>query len=134
MRHENTDGFYFYQGVRNVELMLDKMQDRFENAPERNDNPKVAEDSQILFKEVFDLLQVVESNKINQDTISNILRKTRDLRNVAEKQNLIESIKVDEEQVDKENASYGLHEIMKSLDIPVDEDPLLADEKSENNS
>jgi len=134
LQHENTDGFYFYQGVRNIELMLDRMQDRFENAPERNDNPKIAEDSQILFKEVFDLLHIAESNAVNQETINSILRKTRDLRNVAEKQNLIELPSVDTENVDKENAGYGLTSIMKNLDIPIDDDPLIGDTEYKNNN
>ncbi len=131
---ENTDSYYFYQGLRNIELMLDKMQNRFEHAPEKNDNPKIASDSQILFQRVDDLLQVTESNEISNKTINLILQKTSNLRDVAAKQNLIEPIEVDADLVDKENVGSQLHSVMKNLDIPIDYDLLIVDEESKNSN
>lgn len=135
LENKNTDSYYFYQGVRNVELMLNKMQERFETAQENHDNPKIAEDSIVLFKDVDDLLQITESNEINLQTVNKILEKTRDLRNTAFHQNLIEPPETNEENVDKELLSYQFDSVMKNLDIPQDENPFIVDEEeSKNNS
>lgn len=133
--NRSTDSYYFYQGLRNIELMLNKMQERFEHAPEKNDNPKIAEDSQILFRVVDDLLAITESDNITTEMINKVLRKTRDLRDTASKQNLIEPVEVDEESVDKENIRYNLNEMMKNLDIPREEDlEIVSDGEPEDNS
>lgn len=121
LENRNTDSFYFYQGLRNIELMLDKMQDRFEHSQERHDNPKIAEDSIILFKDVDDLLAITESDKVDPNSVDRILSITRDLRNTASKQDLIEPIQVDEESLDRENIKYNFSSMMKNLDIPKDE-------------
>jgi len=131
LQNKNIDSYYFYQGLRNIELMLDKMQDRFEHAPEKHDNPKIAEDSQILFRHVDDLLQLTESNEVNDAMVNRILGKTRDLRNIAYHQNLIESPAVDDKMIDKESVSNQFYSVMRNLDIPIDEDPLI-DEESKN--
>jgi len=133
LENRNTDSYYFYQGVRNVELMLDKMQERFETAQENHDNPKIAVDSIILFKVVDDLLLLTESDRVNNETVNKILHKTRDLRNTAFQQDLIESPKVDEESIDKALTGYQFYPLMENLDIPREE-PLEDDEESKNNS
>lgn len=133
LENKSSDGYYFYQGLRNIELMLDKMQERFETFQENHDNPKIAEDSLKLFHSVNDLMQLTESDKITNETINKILSKTRDLRNVAAHQNLIEPPEVDKELIDKENIRYNFNEVMKNLDIPVEE-PIRVDEESEDNS
>jgi len=121
LENRNTDSFYFYQGLRNIELMLDKMQYRFEHSQTNNDNPKIAEDSILLFKVVDNLLKVTESSKLNQQHVNQILSMTRDLRNTAIKQNLLESLETDEELLDKDNIRYNFESMMKNLDIPNDQ-------------
>jgi len=123
LEDRNTESYYFYQGLRNIELMLDKMQDRFEHAPEKHDNPKIAEDSIALFKVVDDLLSITETNTINDQNVNKILYKTRDLRNAASRLNLIEPIEADVKMLDKDNIRYNFTPMMKNLDIPQDEDP-----------
>lgn len=132
LQNKNTDSYYFYQGLRNIELMLDKMQDRFEHAPEKNDNPKVAEDSQILFTVVDELLRLTESNNVNDVMVNRILSKTRDLRNTAYHQNLIEPPNVDDEMIDKDKIGYQFHSIMQNLDIPIDEEPTIDESENSN--
>ncbi len=134
LEHRNTDSYYFYQGIRNVELMLNKMQERFETAQENHDNPKIAEDSIVLFKVVDDLLQITESDEVNKDTVNKILSKTRDLRNTAFHQNLIEPPEVDEESMDKELFGYQFNSVMQNLDIPQETDIVTVDEESENSN
>ncbi len=133
LENKSSDGYYFYQGLRNIELMLDKMQKRFETSQENHDNPKIAEDSLILFSRVDDLIQLTESDKITNETINEILSKTRDLRNIAAHQNLIEPPEIDKELIDKENVRYNFNKVMQSLDIPIEE-PIAVDEESQNNS
>jgi len=135
LENRNTDSFYFYQGLRNIELMLDMMQERFEHAPENHDNPKIAEDSIILFKVVDDLLSITEKNTIDEKSVNLILSKTRDLRETASKQNLIESIETDKKDLDNENIRYNWTPVMKTLDIPLEEDQtVIQDGESENNN
>lgn len=135
LENRNTDSYYFYQGLRNIELMLDRMQERFEHAPEKHDNPQIAKDSVILFKVVDELLALTETDNINEYSVNNILHKTRDLRETASKQNLIEPIKVDEEMLDKDNIRFCWTPMMKSLDIPVEEDhEMNLDEESEDSN
>lgn len=133
LENRNTDSYYFYQGIRNVELMLDKMQERFEMAKVNHDNPKIAEDSIVLFKVVDELLLLTESDNVNDETVNKILSKTRDLRDTAFHQNLIEPPQVDEESMDKELLRYQFYPVMKNLDIPREE-PLPVDEESEDNN
>lgn len=56
--HSNTDAFYFYQAMKNVELILGKMKERFKNSKIKNDNPKIAKDSLTLMPVIDDILQV----------------------------------------------------------------------------
>lgn len=135
LENRNTESYYFYQGLKNIELMLDKMQDRFEHAPEKHDNPQIAEDSIALFKVVDDLLSITETNIIDNQSVNKILYKTRDLRNAAARLNLIEHLEVDVKMLDKDNIRYNFTPMMKNLDIPQDEDPAVTlDGESESNN
>ena len=134
LENKNTDSYYFYQGIRNVELMLNKMQQRFETAQENHDNPKIAEDSIILFDVVDDLLQITESNEVNKNTVNKILEKTRDLRNTAFYQNLIEPPEANEESMDKDLFKHQFYSVMQNLDIPRQDDLVTIDEESENSN
>ena len=61
------------------------------------------------------------------------MSKTRDLRNVAAHQNLIEPPEIDKELIDTENIRYKFNKVMQNLDIPIEE-TIAVDEESENNS
>jgi len=134
LKIENTDSYYFYQGLKNIELMLDKMEYRFKHAPELHDNPKIAADSQILFTFVNDLIQITESNKMDNGAINNVLHKTQILRNAAVHQNLIESPEVDDELIDKENLRLQFRSMMNNIDIPQQEEPTIDAEESEDSN
>jgi len=134
LENRNTDSFYFYQGLRNIELMLDKMQYRFEHSQQNNDNPKIAEDSILLFEVVDNILKVTESAEVDQAHVNQILGITRDLRIVALKQNLLESLEIDEELVDRENIGINFDQVMKNLDIPNDHEHEIAFEGDSENS
>jgi len=135
LEDRSSDSYYFYQGLRNVELMLDRMQYRFEHAPELHDNPKIAADSQILFNVVDGLLKVTESNNVNDETVNDILHKTRILRETASKQDLLESQIANEELIDKDGIRLQFSGIMRNLDIPQELDQYtIGDEETKSNS
>ncbi len=113
--HPNTDAFYFYQAARNVELILGKMEDRFKNSKQVNDNPKVAEDSLILMPVISGVLQMTETNQITNQTIDQILDKTRNLRNVAASTNLIEPLEIDRKSLDKDNLKLQFSALVNNL-------------------
>jgi len=118
LQNKNSDGFYFYQAVRNIDLILDKMTERFKKSKENRDNPKIALDSLVLLPAIDQVLKITESDVINDQTIDFVLRTTRDLRNVATHQNLIEPQEVDIALIDKEQLKWEFENIMKNIDMP----------------
>ena len=118
LQRSDNNAFYFYQGLRNIELILGKMEERFVKSKENHDNPKIALDSLVLFPVVDEVLKITEGDTIDDVTIDKVLRKTRDLRNTAARQQLIESPEVDRRQIDKEQLQWEFESVMKTLDIP----------------
>ena len=112
---ENSDGFYFYQAARNMELILGRMEQRFKNSQEANDNPKVAEDSLILLPAIDGILEITQSYKVNEHSINEVLNRTRYLRDRAASANLIEPLEINRECIDKDNMRLRFTDLMKSL-------------------
>ncbi len=113
---EDSDGFYFYQAARNVELILGKMEHRFINSQEANDNPKIAKDSLLLLPNIDNILETTQKFTINTQTIDDVLNKTHLLRNKAASTNLIESLEISREALDKDNLRLQFSALMKKLD------------------
>lgn len=117
----NSDGYYFYQAVRNVELMLDTMEYRFKNSQKTNDNPKIAKDSLTLLPSIDKILNitqlsVINNELINDELIDKVLSQTQHLRNVASRTNLIESIDIDRQLIDKDQLKSKYTQLMKNID------------------
>ena len=113
---EDSDGFYFYQAARNTELILGKMESRFQDSQKANDNPKIAEDSLILLPAIDGILEITQSYNVNECSINEVLNRTRDLRNQAADTNLIESLEINREYIDKDNMRRQFAAMMKRLD------------------
>lgn len=113
---ENSDGFYFYQAARNVELILGKMEERFKNSQKANDNPKIAEDSLLLLPNIDHILEATQKFTINKERINDVLNKTHSLRNKAASTNLIESLEISRETLDKDNLRMQFRSLMQKLD------------------
>lgn len=113
----NSDGFYFYQAIRNVELILGKMESRFKNSQRANDNPKIAKDSLILLPSIENILNITSVFDINNQTINQVLKSTQHLRNVASSTNLIEPLEISRESIDKDQLKLQYADLMKNLDI-----------------
>ena len=133
LEERNADSYYFYQGLHNIELMLNKMKERFQTAQENHDNPQIAKDSIALFTVVDELLSLTESDKINDKTVDMVLYKTQELRDTAFHQNLIEPLKVDEDLLDKDLVRYQFHTVMENLDIPR-EQQIVVDKETEDSN
>lgn len=119
LESKDSDSFYFYQAARNVELILDRMGDRFKKSKENKDNPQIAVDSMVLFPVMNDILKIAETQTVNDHTVYQVLNKTRDLRNAAASQNLIESPEEDLASIDKQQLHWEFENIMKNLDMPI---------------
>ena len=114
---KNSDGFYFYQAARNVELILGEMECRFKNSQKANDNPKIAEDSLLLLPSIDNILEITQSFQINKQSIDQVLTKTYALRNKAANANLIEPLEINHQTLDKDNLRMQFSALMQKLDV-----------------
>ena len=119
---EHSDGFYFYQAVRNVELILERMMERFRTAKENQDNPQIALDTLDLIP-IMDL--VVETTDVdcnleenNVEIVNKLLEYTRDLRDMASVKNLIEDDSKNIIDMDKKTLGEAYEKIMDHIDVP----------------
>ena len=122
IENSDTDGFYFYQAARNVELILGRMVYRFQNSKIANDNPKIAEDSLVLLPAINRVLEITETDNITPDLIDSVLRRTEDLRRTAIRTKLIESLDASRDSMDVEHVRTQLNQLMKNLDTTVNND------------
>src|SRR5690348_15866908 len=95
------------------------MGERYKKSKEDKDNPKAPFDSIFVFPVMNDIMKITETQTVNDNTVSQLLNKTRDLRNAAAHQNLIESPNVDLASIDKLQLHWEFENIMKNLDMPV---------------
>ena len=100
LENDDSDGFYFYMAARNMELMLDRVQERFQGAGKAHDDPAVALDTLALLPEFDKTLDLLAHDEITPESIDTILDRTRILRDVARSRNLIESIETDLKDID----------------------------------
>ncbi len=114
---KDSDGFYFYQAARNVELMLGEMERRFKNSQKANDNPKIAEDSLLLLPNIDSILEMTQSFQINKQSIDQVLAKTHTLRDKAANANLIELLEINHQTLDKDNLRMQFSALMQKLDV-----------------
>ena len=117
LKIQQSDGFYFYQAIRNVELILDKMEYRFKNSQKANDNPKIAKDSLVLLQPIEKILETTNVFTINEQTINRVLKNTQHLRNVASSTNLIEHLETNIESIDKEQLKLQYTKLIENLSI-----------------
>ena len=114
---EDSDGFYFYQAARNMELILDRMEHRFKNSQKANDNPKIAEDSLILLPVIDEILAITQSYKVDERSINKVLSRTRDLRNQAADTDLIEPLEFNRKYIDSNNVRSRFDALMENLGV-----------------
>ena len=120
LENDDSDGFYFYMAARSMELILGRMQERFQEAEKAHDNPAVALDTLALLPEFDKTLDLLAHDEITPESIDTILDRTRILRNVAADRNLIESIETDRESIDVDSVRLCFTSLMNRLSIEPD--------------
>lgn len=120
VRADNANSFYFYNAIKSVELILEKMIDRFLKAKEMQDNPQVAVDTVRLVPSLIDVMEITDGDNVDQETTEKIIERTYQLRNKAAETNLLESEEMDLEGVDKQRIVDTLNGIVKQFNIPED--------------
>jgi len=120
VNNSSRDSFYFYQAIRNVELILERVVERFAAAKERHDNPQIALDTLAIIPIASDIIQLTESGAVEHDKIDRVLERTRQLRDKAAETSLIESDARNLKDVDSEEVGHTFDQIMERLDIPAD--------------
>ena len=113
----DSDGFYFYQASRNMELILGEMERRFENSQKDNDSSKIAKDSLLLLPDIDSILEMTQSFQINKQAIDQVLAKTHALRDKAANANLIEPLETSRQTLDKDNLRVQFSALMQKFDV-----------------
>lgn len=117
VRYDNSDGFYFYLAVRNVELVLDKMEERFNKASENKDNPQIAVDTMTILPFVDNIIQMTDASAIKKEDIDIILRHTHNIMDEAEQINLI-SDNNNSISLSKRELGEVFDKVMENIGIP----------------
>lgn len=118
VRTNTENSFYFYNAIKSVELILEKMIDRFLKAKEMHDNPQVAVDTVRLVPSLVDVIEITDDDKVDQETTDRIIERTYLLRNKAAETNLLESEEMDLEGVNKQKLLDTLNGMAKQFDVP----------------
>lgn len=118
--NSSQDSFYFYQAIRNVELVLERIAERFTAAKEKHENPRIALDTLAIIPIASDIIRLTGGGTVARDKIDMVLERTRQLRDKAAETNLIESDARNLKDVDVEDLGHTFDQIMEKLDIPVD--------------
>ena len=115
---KDSDGFYFYQAARNVELILGEMQRRFKNSQKDSGSPKIAKDSLSLLPDIDSILEMMaQSFQINKQAIDQVLTKTHTLRDKAASVNLIEPLETSHRTLDKDSLRVQFSALVQKLDV-----------------
>ena len=102
--------FVQYHAWRNVTLILGAIQNRFERAPAKHDNPQVAADAMDVMPSIFVIVNLLETapTQIGDKERSQILDRLRWLRAAALRSDMLPSLK-------DELANIDIHEWRRQL-------------------
>ena len=113
---QDSDGFYFYQAVRNVELILGEMERGFENARKTDNGQKIAMDAMSLLPSIDRILDMAQCMKISTYFIDQVLDITQTLRNMASDVDLIEPLDTSRKALDKGYMKAQFLALIQELD------------------
>ena len=133
VERKDTNSFYFYNAIKCVELILEKMIERFTRSQENHDNPQIAVDTLALIPNIVEVVEIAETDKTDEQTIEKIIERTYQLRNKAAVTNLLESEKRNLQGIDTKRVLETLDGIAKQLGIPEElQDDVTADDDEED--
>ena len=93
-----------------MELVLDQIEDRFKNSQFSNDT-QIVEDSLSILPAIVNVLKIIQLYEINEDSINEVLRRTRVLDIQAYDTNLIEPLDITIKHIDMNNIKRMLKAI-----------------------
>ena len=111
----DSNGFYFYQATRNVELILGKMEHRFTNSHEAKEPLKIIQDSLMVLSHMDDVLEAIQKFTIKPQMVNDVLQKTYSLRDKAIDVNLLESLEVSREGINRDNLRSQIPKLLQKL-------------------
>ena len=115
---KTENSFYFYNASKSVELIIEKMIDRFKKSQENHDNPQIALDTLGLIPNLVEIIQITEEEKSDNETTEKIIEQTYKLRNKAEETRLLESEARNMQEIDKGRLLDTLDGMVGQLNIP----------------
>ena len=113
LRESNTDGFYFYHAVHSVEMTLDRMNDRLNNA-KAGDN-KIAQDSLTVLPPIRRLLDAINADRISESSIDVVLERTYELLTAASGADLREIVDASRDAAHKDLLKSKYKQLTKNI-------------------
>lgn len=112
------NAFVIYHAARNTRIVLEKMHDRFVHAEKLHENPRVVNDALVIFPELFEMCNLLDSlrtKEINLDMIGFLRRRVRALRETAQKVGMLPTIEEEAEAVNRKELAKELEEVAEHL-------------------
>jgi hypothetical protein len=112
-----VDAFVLYHAYRSMVSVVGSMRERFLNAPEKRDNPKVVDDARLVLPSLFNVFAIVkpmETQILSPGLRSHILRRVQDMRRVASHAGMLPSIG-EGSAVDKSRVNEQMRNLAETL-------------------
>lgn len=106
--------FVLYHASRNARMIAEKMHSKFTQASELHENPKVVDETAVVFPELSEMCNLLDSLKksaITSEMVGFLRRRVRSLRNTAEKVSMLPTIQEEAEAVSKDELARELEEL-----------------------
>ena len=110
--------FVLYHAARNTRMVLEKMHERFTNAIQVHENPKVVDDAMIVFPELTEICGYIDSLQnveITAELLKFVRRKVRNLRNTAQRVLMWPSIEEELKAVNRDELAKELSSVADDL-------------------
>jgi hypothetical protein len=110
--------FVMYHASRNNRIILEKMQSRFVTTAERHENPKVVDDAMLVYPELNEMctfIDTLKTAKISDSLLEFVRKRTRNLRNTAEKADMFPSFAEESKKVNKSELTKQFNAIAEDL-------------------
>jgi len=110
--------FVLYHAARNTRMVLERMHQRFVQATEMHENPKVVDDAITVFPELSEMCGFIDSlqkAEIRPELLEFVRRRIRTLRSTAQKVQMLPSTEEEVKTVDKQDLAKELGDIAESL-------------------
>jgi hypothetical protein len=115
---EAQTAFVIYHAARNTRIVLEKMHQRFKQATEIHENPKVIDDAMTVFPELSEMCSFIDSLQkveIKPELLEFVRRRIRNLRNTAQRVQMLPSLEEEVKSVNKKDLAKELGSVAEDL-------------------